>query len=154
MSATAGRSVNYDYNRRKWLDSLVLRSGLVDVFKEVIRYDSTRSDDLVFGLGLGCRGVLDLLVEPFDAAHPPRLVSEFRWNGREPVEWTTTLPDGEVMVEIIRPEPAIVVFGGGPDVAPVPPSRRPVAGARRLRAGSAGAAIAPRPPRCPSPRGR
>jgi len=84
-----------------------------------IRYDSTRSDDLVFGLGLGCRGILDLLVEPFDASHPLRLANEFRWNGREPVEWTTTLPDGEVMVEVIRPEPAIVVFGGGPDVEPV-----------------------------------
>src|SRR6185436_7636609 len=47
------------------------------------------------------------------------LVREFRWNGREPVEWTTTLPGGETMIEIIRPEAAIVVFGGGPDVEPL-----------------------------------
>jgi xanthine dehydrogenase accessory factor len=96
-----------------------VQTWLADLSPRVIRYDSTRSDDLVFGLGLGCRGILDLLVEPFDAAHLPPLVREFRWNGREPVEWTTTLPGGEVMVEIIRPEPAIVVFGGGPDVEPV-----------------------------------
>lgn len=95
-----------------------IKPWLADMQPRVVTYDSTRQDDLVFGLGLGCRGVLDLLVEPFDAAHPPRLL-DFRWNGREPVEWTTTLPDGETLVEVIRPQRAIVVFGGGPDVEPV-----------------------------------
>jgi xanthine dehydrogenase accessory factor len=95
-----------------------IRPWLADMQPRIVTYDSTRADDLVFGMGLGCRGVLDLLIEPFDAEHPPRLLA-FRWNGREPVEWTTTLPDGEVLVEIIRPLRAIVVFGGGPDVAPV-----------------------------------
>ncbi|HET8797729.1 MAG TPA: XdhC family protein [Thermoanaerobaculia bacterium] len=95
-----------------------IKPWLADMQPRVVTYDSTRADDLVFGLGLGCRGILDLLVEPFDAAHPPRLL-EFRWNGRQPVEWTTTLPDGGTMVEIIRPERAIVVFGGGADVEPV-----------------------------------
>lgn len=95
-----------------------IKPWLADMQPRVVTYDSTRSDDLVFGLGLGCRGVLDLLIEPFDASHPPRLL-EFRWNGREPVEWTTMLPDGETLVEIIRPQRAIVVFGGGADVEPV-----------------------------------
>ncbi len=95
-----------------------IKPWLADMQPRVVTYDSTRADDLVFGLGLGCRGVLDLLIEPFDAAHPLRLL-EFRWNGREPVEWTTTLPDGEVLVEVIRPQRAIVIFGGGPDVEPV-----------------------------------
>ena len=95
-----------------------IKPWLADMQPRVVTYDSTRADDLVFGLGLGCRGILDLLIEPFDAAHPPRL-AEFRWNGREPVEWTTTLPDGETLVEIVRPQRAIVLFGNGPDVAPV-----------------------------------
>ena len=95
-----------------------IKPWLADMQPRVVTYDSTRADDLVFGMGLGCRGVLDLLVEPFDAAHRPRLL-EFRWNGREPVEWTTTLPEGETLIEIIRPQRAIVVFGGGPDVEPV-----------------------------------
>ena len=95
-----------------------IKPWLADMQPRIVTYDSTRSDDLVFGMGLGCRGVLDLLIEPFDAAHPPRLL-EFRWNGREPVEWTTTLPDGETLVEIVRPQRAIVVFGGGADVEPV-----------------------------------
>jgi xanthine/CO dehydrogenase XdhC/CoxF family maturation factor len=86
---------------------------------QLITYDSTRSDDLVFGLGLGCRGMLDLLVEPFDDEHPPRLVTTFRWNGREPVEWTTTLPHGESMIEIIRPPREIAIFASGADAEPV-----------------------------------
>lgn len=95
-----------------------IKPWLADMTPRVITYDSTRADDLVFGMGLGCRGVMDLFIEPFDAAHPPRLLG-FRWNGREPVEWTTTLPNGETLIEIIRPQRAVVIFGGGPDVEPV-----------------------------------
>lgn len=95
-----------------------IQPWLADLQPRIVTYDSTRDDDLVFGLGLGCRGVLDLLIEPFDAEHPPRLV-ELRWNGRQPVAWTTPLPDGETLIEIVRPQRAIVVFGNGPDVAPV-----------------------------------
>lgn len=95
-----------------------IKPWLAEMQPRVVTYDSTRADDLVFGMGLGCRGVLELLVEPFDGAHPPRL-SAFRWNGRQPVEWTTTLPDGETLVELIAPERALIVFGGGPDVPPL-----------------------------------
>jgi xanthine dehydrogenase accessory factor len=95
-----------------------IRPWLSEMTPRVVHYDSTRSDDLVFGLGLGCRGKLELLVEPFDATHPPPIES-FRWNGREPVEWTTILPDGELLVEIVRPQRAIVIFGAGLDVPPL-----------------------------------
>jgi xanthine dehydrogenase accessory factor len=91
---------------------------LTDMSPRLITYDSTRSDDLVFGLGLGCRGVLDLLIEPFDATHRPRLIG-FQWNGREPAEWTTLLPNGQSMLEILRPPLAIVIFGSGADAEPV-----------------------------------
>jgi xanthine dehydrogenase accessory factor len=30
----------------------------------VVRYDSTSDDDIVFGTGLGCNGILDVLIEP------------------------------------------------------------------------------------------
>jgi xanthine/CO dehydrogenase XdhC/CoxF family maturation factor len=91
---------------------------LSDMTPRLITYDSTRGDDLIFGLGLGCRGVLDLLIEPFDAGHLPRLVTDFHWNGTEPAEWTTILPNGETMIEILRPPRAIAIFGGG-DALPV-----------------------------------
>src|SRR5947207_11669808 len=65
------------------------RGWLGDFQPRVITYDASRADDVIFGLGLGCRGETDMLVEPFDAAHPPRLVTDFQWNGREPVTWTS-----------------------------------------------------------------
>lgn len=95
---------------RVWLD---------DPKPRLFTYDTTKTTDVVFGLGLGCRGVIDVLVEPFDAQRLPRLAREFRWNGREPVVWTTALDGRELMVEAIRPERAIAIFGGGADVEPV-----------------------------------
>ncbi len=100
---------------------LAARCGqwLADLRPRVITYDTSREDDIVFGLGLGCRGVIELHIEPFDAEHPPRLVREFHWNGREPVTWTTSNDGRLLLVETIRPSRALAIFGGGPDVDPV-----------------------------------
>ncbi|HEV2719868.1 MAG TPA: XdhC family protein [Thermoanaerobaculia bacterium] len=95
------------------------RAWLGDPKPRLFTYDSTKSSDIVFGLGLGCRGEIDVLIEPFDRERLPRLAAEFRWNGREPVVWTTALEGRELLVESIRPERAIAIFGGGNDVEPV-----------------------------------
>jgi xanthine dehydrogenase accessory factor len=95
------------------------QAWLADPKPRLFTYDTTSSSDVVFGLGLGCRGVIDVLIEPFDARRLPRLATEFRWNGREPVVWTTALDGRELLVEAIRPERAIAIFGGGNDVEPV-----------------------------------
>jgi len=89
-----------------------------DFAPRLVTYDSTTDADLIFGSGLGCRGTLELLIEPFDAAHPPA-VAAFRWNGREPVIWTTFFEGRELLVEVLRPPRAIAVFGNGADVEPV-----------------------------------
>jgi xanthine/CO dehydrogenase XdhC/CoxF family maturation factor len=98
--------------------ALRLREWLPDMQPRVITYDSSRDDDIVFGLGLGCRGVIEVHIEPFDATHPPRLL-EFQWNGREPVTWTTSIDGRVLLVESIRPPRALAIFGGGPDVEPL-----------------------------------
>jgi xanthine dehydrogenase accessory factor len=90
-----------------------VRALLADFQPRIITYDATREDDIVFGLGLGCRGETDMYIEPFDRQHPPALL-EFRWNGREPVSWTTG-----PLTETIEPPRAIAIFGGGRDVEPV-----------------------------------
>jgi xanthine dehydrogenase accessory factor len=95
------------------------RKWLADPKPRFFTYDTTKTTDVVFGLGLGCRGVIDVLIEPFDARRLPPLATDFRWKGREPVVWTTTLDGRELLVEAIRPERAIAVFGGGSDVEPV-----------------------------------
>jgi len=89
------------------------KQWLSDFTPRVITYDASRQDDVIFGLGLGCRGETDMLVEPFDGQHPPQLMS-FRWNGRQPVTWTTG-----TLTEVIRPPRSIAVFGNGRDVEPV-----------------------------------
>jgi xanthine dehydrogenase accessory factor len=95
-----------------------MRDWLIAFEPRVVRYDSTSDVDMIFGSGLGCRGTLELLIEPFDTDHPPA-IDAFRWNGREPVVWTTRLGDQELLVEAIRPPRAVAVFGGGGDVEPV-----------------------------------
>lgn len=95
-----------------------VRSWIADPTPRLLTYDSTNAADIVFGMGLGCRGEIDVLAEPFDRAHLPQLLS-FRWNGREPVVWPTRLEGRELLVEVIRPEHTIAIFGGGPDVEPV-----------------------------------
>ena len=52
------------------------RAWLADPKPRLFTYDTTSSSDVVFGLGLGCRGVIDVLIEPFDARRLPRLRSE------------------------------------------------------------------------------
>jgi xanthine dehydrogenase accessory factor len=99
--------------------SLRFASLAADFAPRVITYDSSSESDIVFGTGLGCRGAIEMYVEPFDATHPPRLVREFRWHGRDSVQWTTELDGRVLLAETIRPQRAIAVFGGGPDAAPV-----------------------------------
>lgn len=95
-----------------------MKEWMSDFAPRLITYDSTTDADLVFGTGLGCRGTLELLIEPFDASHPPAIAA-FEWNGREPVVWTTRHGGRELLVEVVRPPRAIGVFGNGPDVEPV-----------------------------------
>jgi xanthine dehydrogenase accessory factor len=87
-----------------------------DMNARVVAYDSSSADDIVFGLGLGCRGKIEMLVQPFDRDHRPRLPEIPR---RQPVEFTTVLPSGETFVETIQPQRAVIVFGGGADAEPV-----------------------------------
>ncbi|MFN8368768.1 MAG: XdhC/CoxI family protein [Candidatus Kapaibacterium sp.] len=35
----------------------------------VVRYDTTNDENNVFGVGLGCNGIIDILIEPFHVAH-------------------------------------------------------------------------------------
>lgn len=87
---------------RTWLDGEA----------RVLTYDSSRADDVVYGMGLGCRGEVELLAEPFGPTNPPRLpapgsVFTIAIEGREP------------FVETIPPQRSIVIFGSGADSTPV-----------------------------------
>ena len=136
----------------------------------LVHYDASEKDDIIWGLGLGCAGVVDVLLEPISRDDLGVLGWLRAWNeGRSVGVVATALaqerlgqrwalqPDGriepsqagaaaaetdsmatllreslaggqshrvatgmgEVAVEIVRPPIRLVVFGAGPDVAPV-----------------------------------
>ena len=115
----------------------VLDSGTA----ETVIYDTTSENDLVWGVGLGCHGVVKLLVEKL----PPRpawaafVAAEFR--DRRPVElavvhggetrdYGTRLaremalrqpaPDAaSIYRELVQPPPALAIFGAGDDAQPL-----------------------------------
>lgn len=126
---------------RSWKDGFDAR---------LLSYDSTDFDDVIFGLGLGCRGTIEVLVQPFDVSHrpavprPPKrepaivatvLASDsrdYRAGDAFPLERIASVTanpvsrtvrlladDCDVLVEVVRPQRAIVIFGGGADVDPV-----------------------------------
>lgn len=44
----------------------VMEAGQADI----VTYDTTEAGDIVFGVGLGCRGVIQILIEPLTGARP------------------------------------------------------------------------------------
>lgn len=60
-----------------------------------VRYDSTGDDDLVWGLGLGCAGVVEVLLEPVSASAPgPLSLIEACLAARSPGALVTALEGG------------------------------------------------------------
>ncbi|MEO7455253.1 MAG: XdhC family protein [Gemmatimonadaceae bacterium] len=114
---------------------------------EVARYDTRASDDVVLGLGLGCQGVIDVLLEPLEgdalgaavafydrlasAPHPMTLVTVVRGNGvgtrlvlddaGAVVEGDEALlaRDGDVVHEEVRPATRLLLCGAGADAMPL-----------------------------------
>src|SRR4051812_12240890 len=44
----------------------------------IVRYDSTSQDDIVFGTGLGCNGIIDVFIEPVTKQFKEAFVSAVR----------------------------------------------------------------------------
>lgn len=133
---------------------------------QIVRYDMRPEEDIVWGLGLGCAGVVDVLLERVDAEAPGPLdllaecirerkpgVIATALAGKAPLATRWTLhPDGrfsgpadgagrveraarealegerdallageagEILIEVVRPPPRLLVFGAGPDAVPV-----------------------------------
>ncbi len=105
---------------------------------EAVVYDTTGENDLVWGVGLGCHGVVRVLLEKLPpqpgwaralaanfAARRPTALTVLH-HGDTPDAWGTRLaapgdcPDPEaVFVETILPPTALVVFGAGDDAQPL-----------------------------------
>lgn len=103
---------------------------------ELVRYDTAAENDQIWGVGMGCHGVVQILLE----ALPPRpgwalAVAENLRAGRSTrlaVVWDgasgplgTALPgsraeeDTGVFIDEIRPPTSLILFGAGDDAAPL-----------------------------------
>ncbi len=105
---------------------------------QVFVYDTTKNEDSVFSLNMGCRGVIRILFEPFDSKYFARLeaarndrrrfVSRVGVEGERlgrrdysetPEDGSASRLEGDCFIEIIEPPPALFIFGAGPDAIPV-----------------------------------
>lgn len=72
------------------------RSALQSGESHVVRYDSTSTDDILFGTGLGCNGVIDVLIEPVSQKFRVALTSavENCFATRQPGAMATLMMEG------------------------------------------------------------
>jgi len=105
---------------------------------ESVVYDTTSENDLVWGVGLGCHGVVRVLLEKivpptpwaralaanFDQRRPTALA--VLHGGVEPAQWGTRLAaagdcaDPEALfLDDVAPPPSLVIFGAGDDAQPL-----------------------------------
>jgi xanthine/CO dehydrogenase XdhC/CoxF family maturation factor len=103
---------------------------------ELIVYDTTSENDLVWGVGLGCHGIVRVLVEPIDGI--PAWVAPLarRMENREPTsvsvvyespapELGTRISDRPagtstgVYHQVVMPPLSLIVFGAGDDARPL-----------------------------------
>ena len=105
---------------------------------DAVVYDTTSENDLVWGVGLGCHGVVRVLLEKtpprppwaaavaanFDRRRTTALA--ITHGGEDRAEWGTRLaapgdcPDpGALFLEMVAPPPSLVIFGAGDDAQPL-----------------------------------
>ena len=102
---------------------------------QLAQYDTTSENDLVWGVGLGCQGVVRIFIEPLPAERPP-WVATLRKNLHErratmiEVEFGSPAPRGtqlaepdegcaDIFRETIAAPPALIIFGAGEDARPL-----------------------------------
>lgn len=87
----------------------------------IVTYDTSQPDGDNFGIGLGCHGVLDVLIEsldPADRGNPLETLDQVL-QGRQPLTLSQMLPNGDLFTEYLRPDIQLLVFGAGYDAVPL-----------------------------------
>lgn len=102
---------------------------------DVVTYDTTAENDLVWGVGLGCHGVVQVFLEPlpprpawaiqlgehFEQRRETTLAVRFQGSGFLGTEVATTVEviSSSVFVQHIPPPLRLVIFGAGDDAQPL-----------------------------------
>jgi len=112
----------------------VLQSGE----SQLITYDTSSENDLIWGMGLGCSGVVQIVIESIPVERPRwlsvlaenlrnRLPSALRVRYGAPAFMGTSLIDAvssssapkKSFEQVIMPSPALTLFGAGDDALPL-----------------------------------
>jgi xanthine/CO dehydrogenase XdhC/CoxF family maturation factor len=123
-------------------DDIVLhaRQVLSSGKPEVVTYDTTHDNDLIWGTGVGCRGIIRVLIEPIGRPRPA-WITELSGNlgrrvdtdlavvagGAPSAQFGTFLardlpqlpPAAEVFRDLVPAAPALTIFGAGDDAQPL-----------------------------------
>ncbi len=109
---------------------------------EIVIYDTTTENDLVWGVGLGCHGVVKVLIEKLpsrpawavtlaenfaarsstllavlhETANPAQLGTRIASGSGDPV---TATASGGVFLNVVPPPTSLVIFGAGDDAQPL-----------------------------------
>lgn len=108
---------------------------------ELVTYDTSSENDLVWGVGLGCHGIVHVLLEPIPALPPPWVVTlaanlaaqrptalAVVWRSSDPTlplgtrlaaELNAPLAGPAVFHETLNPPPSLLIFGAGDDAQPL-----------------------------------
>jgi xanthine dehydrogenase accessory factor len=105
---------------------------------ELAVYDTTNEDDLIWGVGTGCRGVVHVLIEPIGAVRPSWIATlESNLRTRERTDLSVGFGQGSGFLgtrfakdlteleragafnEVIAPPPSLTLFGAGEDARPL-----------------------------------
>jgi len=95
----------------------LMRDGKTDV----VEYD-LRSDDDVFGLGVGCEGVLRIHIQPLNAANEykpfSRWLQDIQKSGSAEAEFVAA--DGRSLMHLnVHPPHEVLILGAGQDAVPL-----------------------------------
>ena len=114
---------------------------------EVITYDTSSENDLVWGVGLGCHGVVQVLLEPISSQSPwvsalannlaARLPTDLAvvWRSPDPAlplgtrlaaDFVHAPAHTAVFYETITPPPTLLIFGAGDDAQPLAQLAQPL----------------------------
>lgn len=126
VGVVSGGCLEGDVTRRAWYLRAVGE-------RELVRYDTGSGDDATYEFGLGCRGVVDIVVERLDLKNEPEVIRflrdsvERRVSSLLRIDLATLLRASAEPIELIDPiyaeriEPPtqLIVFGSGADVPPL-----------------------------------
>ena len=105
----------------------------------MLKYDTSGKEDAVWGLGVGCGGVVDIFMQPVDAVGGPAVVGNVleRLQGDRPFSISTVLAgqsagqisvgeedgisrmDRDVFIETLSPPPRLIVCGAQDSAIPL-----------------------------------